>query len=326
MSLAYSAYAQVVEPSPITPGERARTDISKIFDAAEVGRESSTFVDPIAACIRRYDGQVVNGGTVNCRVFPMGSPANEQGRDSDETQHLVRLTGNFSIQATDITQLQWLMVMKGTDKATPSYFGSGHCDTNNQASYRIENQNGVVETVTICKNHPVEQVSYNDIVGTNGFLARLNASQTQFTYRLPTEAEWEYSARGGELKADGTYPRYSFGDDERDLDLFGYYYGNSNNSTHAVASKRANGYDLFDMHGNVWRWVSDYYDSNYGLSSAQLASRVENPTGPASGSFRVLRGGGWFSDAQVLRSANRVNWRPDGRDNDVGFRLVRTPR
>ncbi len=323
--IAAQVYGQEVVPAPISEAERARTDISKVFVGSAVGRESATFVDPVAACVRRYDGQTVNGSSVDCRRFQMGSPANEEGRDSDETQHAVRLSNTFSIQATEVTQLQWFMVMKGTNKATPAYFKSD-CDTNNQEIYRIEDASGAAETVTICKNHPVEKVSYNDIVGTDGFLARLNASQTQYTYRLPTEAEWEYSARGGELRADGTYPRYSFGDDARDLDLFGYYYGNSSNSTHAVAGKRANGYELYDMHGNVWEWVSDWYDINYGLSAEQLAARVTNPAGPSAGSYRVIRGGGWFNFAQVLLSAFRDYDGPGYRNGGVGFRLVRTAR
>ena len=127
-------------------------------------------------------------------------------------------------------------------------------------------------------------------------------------YRLPTEAEWEYACRAGTTTA------YNTGDTISDDT--GWYRDNSNNMTHEVGKKPANAYGLYDMHGNVWEWCWDWYGS-YGN-----AART-NPMGASSGSVRVLRGGGWVSSAQSVRSAGRSLNSPSGRYYDLGFRLVR---
>lgn len=340
--------------------ERARTDLSKIFDASAVGEPSATFVDPIDACMKLDFGKTIRAPgdsdkrlkyTIDCREVLMGSPETETQRDFDESQHWVRFSDSkrFEMQATEVTQLQWLMVMKGTKNYAPSRI-KNECDPESRESYRIEDQDGGARTVTICKNHPVENVSYIDITGEGGFLDRLNSAQTQYTYRLPTEAEWEYSARGGTIRDEkerksptlkDLYPVYSFGDNAHDLDSYGFFWNNSDTRTHAVAQKGKNRYGLFDMHGNVWEWVSDVYHEHYGLSDLELlrsAIRLDpNVTvedllskfGTAYSPIRkanVIRGGGWDSSARHLRSAARNYLLPAHRYTTVGFRLVREPR
>jgi formylglycine-generating enzyme required for sulfatase activity len=119
-------------------------------------------------------------------------------------------------------------------------------------------------------------------------------------YRLPTEAEWEYACR-----AEST-TRYSFGDDEARLGDFGWFYGNSENKTHSVGQKQPNGFELYDMQGNVWEWCWDVYDADY-----YKRSPVDDPPGFAGAAFRVIRGGGWGSDPRDVRSADRDRDAPD---------------
>lgn len=157
-------------------------------------------------------------------------------------------------------------------------------------------------------NYPVEQVSWYD---TQDFIAELN-SQGFSTFRLPTEAEWEYAARSG-----GREEKYAGGDD---LDNLSWYSGNSGMETHEVGTKAANGLGIYDMSGNVSEWVSDWYESNYYSESPQ-----DNPQGPETGSFRVLRGGSWYELAPYCRAAYRFYSSPDYRESGIGFRLALSP-
>ncbi len=157
-------------------------------------------------------------------------------------------------------------------------------------------------------NCPVEQVSWNDI---QDFIRILN-QRTGKNYRLPTEAEWEYAARGG-----GKSDKYSGGND---VDSVAWYTSNSGGKTHPVGRKKPNGLGIYDMTGNVWEWCSDWYGDGYYRSSPR-----DNPQGPSSGGFRVLRGGSWYDSARYSRASVRLMLNPDYRYNYVGFRLVRTP-
>ena len=213
----------------------------------------------------------VKGGT-----FTMGATA-EQGSDVNDIEkptHSVTLS-DFYIGKYEVTQAQWKAIM-GT---TPSYFKGD--------------------------NLPVEQVSWNDI---QEFIQKLNA-QTGKKFRLPTEAEWEYAARGGN-KSKGY--KYS---GSNNIDEVAWYYDNSSNTTHPVGQKTPNELGIYDMSGNVWEWCQDWY-GDYS-SEAQT-----NPTGPSSGSNRVLRGGSWFNGARSCRVSYRYGGTPDRRSYDLGFRLV----
>ncbi|MBI2027663.1 MAG: SUMF1/EgtB/PvdO family nonheme iron enzyme [Deltaproteobacteria bacterium] len=141
-------------------------------------------------------------------------------------------------------------------------------------------------------------------------------------YRLPTEAEWEYAARGG---SEGDYC-FSGQKNERGEDLhledYGWFDQNSDGKPHDVGMKAPNKYGLHDMHGNVWEWCWDRYDKRYYKNRAN----DKNPFGPKEGSGRVMRGGGWGGDARGLRSADRGYVWSDGRADDVGFRPLRTKR
>ena len=154
-----------------------------------------------------------------------------------------------------------------------------------------------------CPNCPVENVSWNEA---QQFIGKLNAQKDGYKYRLPTEAEWEYAARSG-----------TTGDYAGNLDAMAWYGANSGSKTHEVATKQANAWGLYDMHGNVWEWCADWYSDNYANSPNV------NPTGASSGSIRVSRGGGWGSDAEFQRSAVRYYDAPALRNDNFGFRVVR---
>jgi len=215
----------------------------------------------------------VRGGT-----FTMGCTP-EQGsdcRDNEKPPRSVSLS-DFSIGKYEVTQAQWKAVMG----SNPSRFQG-------------------------CDDCPVEKVSWNDV---QEFIQKLNA-QTGKTYRLPTEAEWEYAARGGS-QSQGY--QYAGGNN---LDEVAWHGGNSGSKTHKVGSKAPNELGIYDMSGNVWEWCSDWY-GDY-TPEAQT-----NPTGPNSGSFRVLRGGSWyFNYALYFRSAYRDFFNPNLASSIIGFRLV----
>jgi formylglycine-generating enzyme required for sulfatase activity len=160
--------------------------------------------------------------------------------------------------------------------------------------------------------HPVELVSWKDC---QEFIHRLNADsgETGRVYRLPTEAEWEYACRAG------TTTRFHFGDSADSLGDYAWHFGNSGGRTHPVGQKRPNAWGLYDMHGNVLEWCADWYSRDYYANSP-----IDGPQGPASGLFRVRRGGGLSSDASLCRSANRQWGSPGGYIGGSGFRLART--
>ena len=144
------------------------------------------------------------------------------------------------------------------------------------------------------------------------FIAALNRREGVDVYRLPTEAEWEYAARGG------TQTAYSFGNAANELGQYGWYTRNSEDRTHPVGGKRPNAFGLYDMHGNVWEWVADWYG---GYSQGP----VTDPRGLSSGVHRVFRGGCWSNPARRCRVSYRNHDAPDERFGILGFRLVRTP-
>ena len=154
-------------------------------------------------------------------------------------------------------------------------------------------------------NRPVEFVSWDD---TQRFIGELNYQDNGRHYRLPTEAEWEYACRAGSSMLD------RFENDSRQLDSYGWYRANSNSETHPVGQLKANNWNLYDMHGNVWEWVQDWF-APYG------EGRQVDPPGPLSGWCRVLRGGGWRDDARLCRPTYRGHWHPSYRSDDLGFRI-----
>ena len=246
-----------------------------------------------------YDEMVkVEGGT-----FTMGATA-EQGSDYDSDElptHQVTLS-DYYIGKYEVTQQLWEYVM--------SY--SGTCaDGSSMSAYASDVWLGSDPSSSygVGDYYLAYYVSYDDIVDI--FLPRLNKI-TGRTYRLPTEAEWEFAARGG--KQSKGY-KYSGSDN---IGVVAWYTGNNGGKTHQVGTKEPNELGIYDMSGNVWEWCGDWYGSY--SSSAQT-----NPTGPSSGSYRVLRGGSWRYDAGYCRVSDRGSNDPSNRNIIFGFRVVLVP-
>jgi formylglycine-generating enzyme required for sulfatase activity len=226
-------------------------------------------------------------------TFLMGSPSSESGRNSDEVQHRVTITYDFFVQTTEVTQEQWFNVM-GYNPSTWS--AERHCP----GEYKK------VRGVSLCPNNPVEKISWHDV---GLFLAKMNEKRDGFVYRLPTEAQWEYAARGG-----STGP-YSLTGNLAD---FAWFVENAGNGTRPVAKLKPNAYGLYDVAGNVADWTRDRYGD-------YPNSHVTDPGGSFCCSARVVRGGGWSSTAKLSRTAARFLEEPDSRHPFLGVRLQRMP-
>jgi len=221
-------------------------------------------------------------------TFQMGSPIEEEGGCDDEEQHQVTISKDYYLGVTEVTQGQYEKVMG----SNPSRFQKRAIRKSDSSMYPVENVSWE-EAVEFCKK-------LSDLP---------EEKQAGRVYRLPTEAEWEYACRAGNTTA------FSFGESSKSLGDYAWFFENSWFASHPVGQKKPNNWGLYDMHGNVWEWCSDWYDE-YPKGS------VSDPTGPKEGSFRVLRGGGWFYVAARCRSAVRSSFSPSFRINSFGFRVA----
>ncbi len=195
--------------------------------------------------------------------------------DNEKPEHMVALT-TYKIGETEVTQELWKAVMFNN----PSYFNGNLL--------------------------PVESVTWNDC---QEFIRRLN-DITGRNFRLPTEAEWEYAARGGKNKRDYKYSG------SNNIDEVAWFRSNSDGTTHRVGSKLPNRLGIYDMSGNVWEWCQDWYGNYYDIGLEQ------NPTGPNSGTRKVLRGGSWFFVDRTCRISMRSGNEPTCRAYNIGLRLA----
>ena len=213
---------------------------------------------------------------------------NDDGFDREKPAHPVAVS-DFWMGQYPVTQAQWKALM-GADH-NPSFF--------------------------VGDQRPVERVSWHDC---QSFLSKINALQKddQNRFRLPTEAEWEYAARGGIHQNHFAYAGSS------QLKKVGWYNGNSHQETKDVGLLQPNALGLYDMSGNVYEWCWDWYSESY-YRQCKRQGRSANPDGPNKGAFRVLRGGSWISNPAYCRVANRGWDRPEYADDFLGFRLVLAP-
>jgi formylglycine-generating enzyme required for sulfatase activity len=238
----------------------------------------------------------------------MGSPTNELARGpNDETRHTVTITKGFYMGKYLVTQSNYLAIMN----TNPSYFVPGH-------------------VASLDLTRPVEQVSWSDATNYCGKLTQQERLAgrifTNWAYRLPTEAEWEFACRGGITNA--FYYGTNLLSGMANFNGQSEYYGNVGNfnnpsgtylgRTTAVGSYQPNARGLYDMAGNVWEWCQDWY-------GAFTTNSVTDPQGPASGSARVFRGGALNATGAACRSASRDKYNPAASFNTVGFRVVLAP-
>jgi formylglycine-generating enzyme required for sulfatase activity len=210
--------------------------------------------------------------------FLMGS---EDGGSDEKPVRRVQISKPFYLGKYPVIQEQWRTVMGNN----PSHFKGD-------------------------LNRPVENVSWQEV---QDFLGKLTEKETGKTYRLPTEAEWEYACRAGSTGA------YCFGDDETQLREYAWYGEGSSGTTHPVGQLKPNNWGLYDMHGNVWEWVQDWYAEDY---YKQRPNPDTDPQGPEKGEERVLRGGCYWFTLRDARCAFRNWFDPFSRYVFVGFRIV----
>ena len=235
-------------------------------------------------------------------TFRMGSPDSDKGAlDHEKPQHTVELTSGFWLGQTEVTQGQWQSVMGTSPWQGQEYIKEG-------------------------ADYPATYVSWKDA---QAFCQKLTEQErgagrlsSGMEYRLPTEAQWEYACRAG------TTTKYSFGDDEKLLSVYGWWRGNvpadenAKNERHAhrVGMKQPNPWGLYDMHGNVTEWCQDWYESEYYGSSPG-----SDPQGPSKALYRVFRGGSFYGAGEYSRSAARRWHLPDDRVLNFGFRVALVP-
>ena len=210
-----------------------------------------------------------------------------------EDHHKVSISLDFEIQTTTMTQGQYYDLSDGIEY--PDQKENCPDDYDEQKS--------------LCTNYPATSDSWEEL---QWFLQRLNIKNDGFTYRLPTEAEWEYAERAGSTT------RYFFGDSAKELGDYAWYRANSQERTHAVGEKKPNAFGLYDMVGNVSQWTSDWY-------GPFTKGAAADPHGPATGTLRVIRGGSAHDHRRQMRSSYRTGFDPS-KYAPIGFRLVRTKR
>jgi uncharacterized protein (TIGR02996 family) len=289
----------------------------RILPVMKRSRERVRLEDRVAALltadVQPVVPEVVNSIGMRLALIPpgrfrMGSPSGEKERGEDEPAHEVEITQPFYLGVFPVTQAQWQAVM-GSNPSSFSATGDGK-----------EEVRGLDTS-----DFPVEQVNWEEA---QTFLEKWTAlsgeKEKGWKYRLPTEAEWEYACRGGASSS----ASFSFGNSlsSTQANFHGNYpYGGAAKGpylerTSKVGSYRPNAFGLLDMHGNVWEWCSDWYDED---SSGK--SPPQDPLGPSSGSFRVIRGGCWFYEARYCRVASRDRRSPSVRHNYLGFRVAAVP-
>ena len=294
------------EPEPVVEKlESAAKEPKAVDSKPDVAEKPKAATDDAIAarkeqeeCSQRLGSsvEITNSIGMKLRLIPpgefmMGSPDSDRdARDDEKPQHKVKITKPFYLGVYEVTQAEYERVMG----ANPSHSTGA--------------------------SKPVESVSWNNATE---FCKRLSAKEGK-TYRLPTEAEWEYACRAG------TTTRYSFGDDLVSPGEHAWRLGTTDVKTHPVGEKKPNAWGLYDMHWNVWEWCQDWYDKDY-----HAVSPTDDPPGPETatsrvtrgglGLNRVVRGGGWDIVAQEGRSAVRGWHLPGSRARILGFRVAAVP-
>ena len=285
--------------------------------------DADTDADADADCktgeISEHEG--ISMALVCADSFTMGSPSSELGHDEEENDHEVTLTGGYYIGVTEVTQGEFESFM---EYAPFAYSGCADCPAESINWYEAAAFANAVSTAAGLD--PCYDCSGKKSVVTCELDSDYPTPYDCVGYRLPTEAEWEFAARAGTESAfsnggnlvEGTQAECSDVtlDNKTLLGDIAVYCGNDPGQTAEVAGKAPNSWGLYDVHGNVWEWCQDWYDS-YGGDE-------KDPWGPAKGDKRVGRGGAWGNFPMLLRSANRNDFGADGTADNVGLRLARS--
>ncbi len=265
-------------------------DSTKTFTVTQSGKSASE------CAAEQMETVLVKAGT-----FMMGSPTTETDRGSDETQHQVTLTQDFYMGKYQVTNAQFCVFLNekaiGSDGTyATSDYGTQTIVESYQCGVTYSDDKWIPQTGY--ENYPVVCVTW---YGADEYAEWIGGA-------LPTEAQWEYACRAGSTTA------YCFGDSDESLGDYAWYSDNSDGKTHPVGLMKPNAWGLYDMHGNVCEWCADWYGS-YGTTV------VTDPTGPATGSYRILRGGSESTFASSCRSARRYLIKPVNNYKNYGFRV-----
>jgi len=241
----------------------------------------------------------------------------ERGRGKpDERAGAARLPKQLTLDMGDGVNMEFVLIQPGSFMMGDQDFGPVHKVTITKPFYLGKYEVTQAQWEKVMGNNPsrfkgaknpVEQVSWEDCQEFVKKLGELNKAAR--TFRLPTEAEWEYACRAG------SNTRYCFGDSDSSLGDYGWYSHNSANTTHPVGQKKPNVWGLHDMHGNVWEWCQDWDDT-------YKTNDQKDPVGRATGSAHVMRGGSWYFYSNTPRSAFRNQLMPGKRDSELGLRVV----
>jgi len=310
-----SRNSDCIDPTvkPATPTANTRPELrtpEQTAQSREVARLGSQAYQPRKADKPRealpLSGEIINSIGMKLKLIPAGEFVMSTGESpeslakafdtkaeyfhDEQPQHRVRITKPYYLGVTEITQGQWETLMGTSPWKGKTFVKEG---SDYAASY----------------------ITWKDAVS---FCRKLSEKE-ELQYRLPTEAEWEYACRAGNTT------RFGFGDSGSSLGLYAWYGGGSaldvgEKCAQQVGRKQGNAWGLYDMHGNVFEWCQDWYDEGYYMNST-----TDDPTGPSSGLYRVLRGGSWNSVAWGCRSANRIELSPVSRYSYLGFRVALVP-
>ena len=325
VELSMTGYATAYEKATIVEGQTAVINTTlqngMLVEITSNPTGSDLFIDDKFVGETPYNGNLAFGSHT-LRIENNGKKAEKQVQvtQGGATTFSLAITSNYTETALDLN-LEMIFVQGGTfqmgsndgesdeipvHKVTLSDFLIGKYEVTQKQWRNVTGKDP--SNFKNCDNCPVEEISWNDV---QEFIQKLN-QKTGKSYRLPTEAEWEYTARGGN-KSWG----YAYSGSNSIADV-AWYNDNSDSKTHPVGQKQPNELGLYEMSGNVWEWCSDWY-GDYSSNSQT------NPKGPSSGSSRVNRGGSWYIIAQTCRASDRNRNYPGGRGSGLGFRLVVVP-
>lgn len=261
-----------------------------------------------------------NYSLISAGSFLMGAvPDDKDASEDEKPQHPVTITTPFYMSKYQVTVSDFKKFIEDTNYQTDADTGDGSFVWNGKEWVKKKGVNWKCDTKGNLRpieenNHPVIHVSWNDAKAYCQWLEQ----KTIKKFRLPTEAEWEYAARGSKDGLQSVSTKYYWGN-EIDSEYL-WYSNNSNSKTHPVGERKPNNFGLYDMLGNVWEWCEDWYEEKYYEKSPE-----EDPKGPDSGKSRVLRGGSWRGNAEDCRSSFRLSFTPGIRNYYIGFRLVFVP-